>query len=286
MPQISAHHYNRAYFGGTPSQDSHSVYSPCSTPIARNFSPESDLVSAEVSVESFSTIPFSSLESSHLNAHYVSSPTPDSPLNSSMDYRSTFPDIPAVFHHGGGKRGGVRISSNWLQEYSLFASKQTTIRSPLSNHGSSRSSHSLRSSLSNPSSRVHLLNVSGGRFRTPDCDDISPLHIESPHETVTSDIPVVPAFALSDDPGNLLRVLLALSSKFDLNLLNLVMICNSVEHNPNASINARLCYDFLNTGVCKRESSTGICKFRHVLHDHIDAVIDKIRNGKVGFMPC
>ena len=52
MPQISAHHYNRAYYGGTPSQDSHSVYSPCSTPIARNFSPESDLVSAEVSVES------------------------------------------------------------------------------------------------------------------------------------------------------------------------------------------------------------------------------------------
>ena len=52
MPQISAHHYNRAYFGGTPSQDSHSVYSPCSTPIARNFSPESDLAPAEVSAES------------------------------------------------------------------------------------------------------------------------------------------------------------------------------------------------------------------------------------------
>ena len=81
-------------------------------------------------------------------------------------------------------------------------------------------------------------------------------------------------------------MLLALSSKFDLSMLSLVMVCNSVEHNPNASINARLCYDFLNTGVCKRESSAGICKFRHVLQDHIDAVIDKIRNGKVRFTPC
>lgn len=42
MPQISAHNYDRAYYGSTPSQDSLSIRSRFSTPISRAQSPESD----------------------------------------------------------------------------------------------------------------------------------------------------------------------------------------------------------------------------------------------------
>lgn len=59
------------------------------------------------------------------------------------------------------------------------------------------------------------------------------------------------------------------------------MICNSKDLNPNSGTNARLCYDYLNTGVCKREQTTGVCHFRHLGPDNIDCVVDKIRNGKV-----
>ena len=42
MPQISAHKYDRAYYGSTPSQDSLSLRSRFSTPLSRAQSPESD----------------------------------------------------------------------------------------------------------------------------------------------------------------------------------------------------------------------------------------------------
>ena len=47
MPQISAHKYDRAYYGSTPSQDSLSLRSRFSTPLSRPHSPESDEVCVE-----------------------------------------------------------------------------------------------------------------------------------------------------------------------------------------------------------------------------------------------
>ena len=66
----------------------------------------------------------------------------------------------------------------------------------------------------------------------------------------------MPSHSLSHvDIGNLLRVLLALSSKYDFSQLSIRMTCNACDLNPNALPNARLCYDFLNTGKCKRDAA-------------------------------
>ena len=93
---------------------------------------------------------------------------------------------------------------------------------------------------------------------------------------------MVPSHSLSHvDIGNLLRVLLALSSKYDFSQLSIRMTCNACDLNPNALPNARLCYDFLNTGKCKRDAAGEVCRFRHLPPDHIDAIVDKIRNGKM-----
>ncbi len=53
------------------------------------------------------------------------------------------------------------------------------------------------------------------------------------------------------------------------------------DQNPHSGKNARLCYDYLNTGVCKREQMNGICRFRHLAPNNIEIVVDKMRNGKV-----
>lgn len=81
--------------------------------------------------------------------------------------------------------------------------------------------------------------------------------------------------------GNLLRVLLTISSKYDFSRLSIRCTCNCHDLNPNAPANARLCYDYLNTGKCKRDMAGEICRFRHLPPNHIDSVVDKIRNGKM-----
>ena len=53
------------------------------------------------------------------------------------------------------------------------------------------------------------------------------------------------------------------------------------DQNPHSGKDARLCYDYLNTGVCKREQMNGVCRFRHLAPNSIESVVDKIRNGKV-----
>ena len=93
--------------------------------------------------------------------------------------------------------------------------------------------------------------------------------------------PVNSALSHSEDVGNLLRVLLAVSSKYDFAHRQIQMTCHCVDLNPNAPPDARLCYDFLNSGVCRREQTAGICRFRHLPVDHVETVVDKIRNGKV-----
>ena len=221
MPQISAHKYDRAYYGSTPSQDSLSLRSRFSTPLSRAQSPESD----EPCVERFSTAPFPTLDSPYLSLHV--SPTPDSPLNSSMDYKPSFSDIPAIFHRGAGKRGGVRFAPDALQSLSLFAAAPAALRSSLA---ATRA----------PAGR-RCAGWGGSR--------------------------------------GLLEVLLAMSQKHDLSGLTAVRVCNHVELNPFAERDAQLCYDFLNTGQCRRPA--GMCRFRHVCSDHIEAVVDRIRSGKM-----
>ena len=60
-----------------------------------------------------------------------------------------------------------------------------------------------------------------------------------------------------------------------------LMTCTSYELNLHAQPHAQLCYDFLNNGYCRHERS-GVCNYRHLPTDHIDAVIDAIFAGKVG----
>lgn len=78
----------------------------------------------------------------------------------------------------------------------------------------------------------------------------------------------------------LLQVLLGMSQKYEMNELKKIMMCDREEHNPNADPSADLCLDFLNTGKCNRPA--GSCRYRHVLSNHIEAAVDRIRSGKVG----
>ena len=146
-----------------------------------------------------------------------------------MDYKPSFSDIPAIFHRGAGKRGGVRFAPDALQSLSLFAAAPAALRSSLA---ATRA----------PAGR-RCAGWGGSR--------------------------------------GLLEVLLAMSQKHDLSGLTAVRVCNHVELNPFAEPDAQLCYDFLNTGECRRPA--GMCRFRHVCSDHIEAVVDRIRSGKVGF---
>ena len=65
---------------------------------------------------------------------------PDSPVNSSLDYRTcntsdtrgNSPGIPAVFHNGTGRRGGVRLQSDCLNNLiSILENSNSLPKSPL-----------------------------------------------------------------------------------------------------------------------------------------------------------
>lgn len=57
--------------------------------------------------------------------------------------------------------------------------------------------------------------------------------------------------------------------------------CNCHDVNPNAPANARLCYDYLNTGKCKRDMAGEILSFSSFATKSYCSVVDKIRNGKM-----
>ncbi|KAK8796807.1 hypothetical protein WA588_000933 [Blastocystis sp. NMH] len=310
------------------------------------------------------------------------SSTPESPVNSSLDYKASIQDDPTIFHRGGGRRGGIRLGSGNLQDLSLLTMKPGETKTPLSSR-SSLSHHRGQSPVS-PTSRIHHLSLTKGlsspmraaleedealgdyvnsmvRMRRQFSDSaavpnpvmsssmsssmnpvmnpvmsssmnpcvnsinqtmnpsMNPSMNSSMNQTITQTItqpinprinpsrqprspslpfpnpqsptseeesllPVPEPLQMSihyDDIGNLLRVLLALSSKYDFSQLSIRMTCNACDLNPNALPNARLCYDFLNTGKCKRDAAGEVCRFRHLPPDHIDAIVDKIRNGKM-----
>ena len=56
--------------------------------------------------------------------------------------------------------------------------------------------------------------------------------------------------------------------------------CDENEVNPFAPRGANICLDFLNKKMCSRTNEKRICRFRHLLHNHPDAIADRNRNGK------
>ena len=51
--------------------------------------------------------------------------------------------------------------------------------------------------------------------------------------------------------------------------------CSDNEVNPFSNPKEKLCYDFQNHGYCKRNQEGKICRFRHLLHSHKDAIQDR-----------
>lgn len=51
--------------------------------------------------------------------------------------------------------------------------------------------------------------------------------------------------------------------------------CSENEVNPFSNPQEKLCYDFQNHGFCKRNQDGKICRFRHLLQDHKDAIRDR-----------
>ena len=56
--------------------------------------------------------------------------------------------------------------------------------------------------------------------------------------------------------------------------------CSDKEVNPFGNPHEKLCYDYLNTHVCKRNQEGNICRFRHCLPRHADALKDRLKNEK------
>lgn len=53
--------------------------------------------------------------------------------------------------------------------------------------------------------------------------------------------------------------------------------CEANECNPFAQKNAKICFDFLNKKVCSRNAAMRICRYRHLLPNHPDAIADRNR---------
>ena len=53
--------------------------------------------------------------------------------------------------------------------------------------------------------------------------------------------------------------------------------CDENETNPFAPIDAPICFEFLNHGFCSRTAAMKICRYRHLLPSHPDAIADRNR---------
>ena len=54
--------------------------------------------------------------------------------------------------------------------------------------------------------------------------------------------------------------------------------CEPYETNPFAPKDAKICFEFLNRHVCSRNQDMKICRFRHLLPEHPDAIQDRIKS--------
>lgn len=53
--------------------------------------------------------------------------------------------------------------------------------------------------------------------------------------------------------------------------------CEEHECNPFAPKNSKICFDYLNKRICSRNSMMKICRYRHLLPSHPEAIADKNR---------
>lgn len=53
--------------------------------------------------------------------------------------------------------------------------------------------------------------------------------------------------------------------------------CDPYETNPFAPRDAKICFEFLNRRICSRNQDMKICRFRHLLPEHPDAIQDRLR---------
>ena len=198
-------------------------------------------------------------------------------------------DIPAIFHQSKGRRGGIRLGNDSMQDlaklivsYQSYPSPAPYEHSPLSMQSITPPSLPIRSDDEDghisSKSYYHSLSPIHRHYSSESAGkvEVSPPGNQQPvlEESVEEDT------CLSNCEA-LLQHLLVISRAFDFSHVSPAMICTTNELNPFAQPNAKLCYDFLNFGHCKREERTGSCKYRHLAPDHIDAVMDRIFSGKV-----
>ena len=81
-----------------------------------------------------------------------------------------------------------------------------------------------------------------------------------------------------------LHTLIRLSLPLCQNITNMTPVVSNIDLNPNARLGAKICYDFLTAGKCRREKKNGVCYYRHLPENHIQAIIDRIRSGRVGMV--
>lgn len=79
-----------------------------------------------------------------------------------------------------------------------------------------------------------------------------------------------------------LNNLIKLSAPFCPHISEMTPVVSNVELNPHARENAKICYDFLNGGKCRREKKNGLCYYRHLPENHIQSIVERIRSGRVG----
>ena len=51
--------------------------------------------------------------------------------------------------------------------------------------------------------------------------------------------------------------------------------CDTLETNPFAPRDAKICFEYLNKHVCSRNVMMRVCRFRHLLPNHPDALADR-----------
>lgn len=185
-------------------------------------------------------------------------------------------------HGGNGLLNGLRDLEM------LLKSSQNVPLSPL--HSFNHSNRVNNESIHNVSSQIHHLSLINTSMPSslPE-NEFDPVATSKNHLAGHMDFDQVPervqesllTHIMKKDVDNLLHVLLSISEKYDFSQLNIRMMCDSTNVNPNVDVNASLCYDYLTKGVCSIEQSTGACKLKHVTSNHIDVLIDKIRNGNV-----
>ena len=85
-----------------------------------------------------------------------------------------------------------------------------------------------------------------------------------------------------DSNNRFLMYLIEYSKQFDFSSMTIIQRCSCYESNTNALPSSRMCYDYYLTQKCKHQKLSGICRYRHLPPNHIEAVVTMMLTGKVG----